>query len=183
MSQLYGLYPGCEITPDATPDLVKAARVTLEHRGLASTGWSTAWKISYLARMRDGETANRILQYLLNFRPIRKEDQGEGANSGGVYPNLFSICPPMQIDANFGATAGIAEMLLQSYAAELHLLPAIPKSWSSGEVKGLRARGGFVVDITWKDGKVTNYRIASPEPREVRIRVNAEAKTIQSEKL
>jgi len=160
-SMLYGLYPGCEITPDATPDLVKAARVTLEHRGIASTGWSTAWKISLMARMRDGETANRIVQYLLNYRPIRKEDQGEGADSGGVYPNMFCICPPFMIDANFGACAGIAEMLLQSYAGELHLLPAIPKSWPSGEVKGLCARGGFVVDIAWNNEKLTTAAVHS----------------------
>ncbi len=179
-SMLYGLYPGLEITPDATPALVQAARVTLENRGIASTGWSTAWKIAFLARMRDGETANRILQYLLNFRPIRKEDQGEGAHSGGVYPNLFSSCPPMQIDANFGATAGIAEMLLQSHAGELHLLPAIPASWPAGEVKGLCARGGFSVDIAWRDGKVTSHRITSAKPQDVRIRVNGEASIVRS---
>lgn len=173
-SMLYGLYPGCEIAPDATPALARAARMTLEHRGLASTGWSTAWKIAFLARLRDGETANRIVQYLLNFRPIRKEDQGESANSGGVYPNLFSICPPMQIDANFGACAGIAEMLLQSYAGELHLLPAIPKAWPAGEVNGLCARGGFEVDITWNEGKLTQAEVHSKHGKACVVRYGDE---------
>jgi alpha-L-fucosidase 2 len=114
-----------------------------------------------MARMRDGEIANRILQYLVDYRPIWKEDRGEGANKSGVYPNMFSICPPMQIDANFGACAGIAEMLLQSYAGELHLLPAIPKPWSSGEVKRLCARGGFEVDISWSEGKLIKAAVHS----------------------
>jgi len=181
VSQLYGLYPGCEITPDTTPDLVKAARVTLEHRGLASTGWSTAWKIAFLARMRDGETANRIVQYFLNYRPIHPEDRGEGAGKGGVYPDLFSSCPPMQIDANFGACAGIAEMLLQSYAGEIHLLPAIPASWPWGEVKGLCARGGFEVDIVWRDGRLANAVIRSKLGRPCVVRCGDERLRLETQ--
>jgi alpha-L-fucosidase 2 len=133
-SMLYALYPGCEITPDATPDLVKAARVTLEHRGIASTGWSTAWKIAFLARMRDGETANRIVQYLLNYRPIRKEDQGEGANSGGVYPNLFS---KTQIPSN--SRTQLIRNRHETSAARHRVLPATADSGLCRNVKAQRS--------------------------------------------
>ena len=155
ISHLFALHPGRQINAQTMPELLDAAETSLNARGDGGTGWSKAWKINLWARLRDGDRAHRLLSELLRDSTL---------------PNLLDTHPPFQIDGNFGASSGIGEMLLQSHQDDIDLLPALPSAWRSGGVDGLVARGGYEVDIRWRDGYLTHLRLTTQQAGEVRLR-------------
>ncbi len=167
-SNLFGLHPGKQISTIKTPELAQAARVSLTARGDVSTGWSMAWKMNFWARLQNGDHAYKILNNFITLVGRSGVNYDEG---GGVYSNLFCAHPPFQIDGNFGYTAGVTEMLLQSQTDEIQLLPALPKAWPTGNVKGLIARGNFEISMDWKDGKVAGLIVKSRAGGVCKLRV------------
>ncbi len=180
-SHLFGLFPGTHITVDKTPNLAAAAQKTLEIKGDETTGWSKGWRINLWARLKDGEHAYKMYRELLKYVPpdaIREQYSG----GGGTYPNLLDAHPPFQIDGNFGGAAAVAEMLVQSNAEYIALLPAIPKAWSEGEVRGLKAIGNYEIDMQWSNSKVKAVKIKSATEPFVNVLMNGKIEKIKTVK-
>lgn len=173
-SHLYGVFPGTHITLEGTPELAKAASKSLEIKGENTTGWSTGWRVNLLARLAEADRAYSMYRRLLKYVSPDKYQGEDKRRGGGTYPNLLDAHSPFQIDGNFGGTAGVAEMLIQSTPESITLLPALPENWASGSFNGLRARGAYTVDAEWKDKKVNKVTISSDKGGETTLKVNGE---------
>ena len=170
VSHLYGLHPSNQISPYRTPELFSAVRTSMEMRGDESTGWSMGWKVGIWARLQDG---NRAYKLLTDQIKLVTEDSAQ-FEAGGTYANMFAAHPPYQIDGNFGVTAGIAEMLVQNHDGAIHLLPALPDAWPEGDVKELVTRGGFIIDMRWHEGNVSELSVRSTLGGPLRLRVHSD---------
>ncbi len=179
ISHLFALHPGNQISTSKTPELAEAAKISLNARGDSGTGWSKAWKMNFWARLNDGDRAYTMLQNLLN--PVKSKEMIM-ESAGGTYSNLLCAHPPFQLDGNMGGVSGMVEMLLQSQSGVIELLPALPDAWNSGEVKGLKARGGVEVDISWKNSKVINARLKGIPNTKGQFVVNGKTLTYQLDK-
>ena len=181
-SHLFGLYPGTHVTPETLPSIAAAAKKTLEIKGDETTGWSKGWRINLWARLKDGDHAYKMYRELLKFVPP-DETKENYTNAGGTYPNLLDAHPPFQIDGNFGGAAAVSEMLVQSNADYIELLPALPKAWPAGAVKGLKARGNYEIEMSWNAGLVTNLKIKSTTSTTAKVLMNGKMQLIKTIKL
>ena len=177
-SHLFGLFPGNHITPSKTPELALACKNTLEMKGDETTGWSKGWRINLWARLWDGNRAYKMFRELLRYVDPDGKKTEKPRRGGGTYPNLFDAHPPFQIDGNFGGTAGVCEMLMQCDGETMHLLPALPKEWPAGEIKGIKARGNYEINLVWNNGKVSKASITSKNAGNLTVKYNGKQKAL-----
>ena len=178
-SHLIGLFPGHHLSPESTPELAKAARRSLEIKGNKTTGWSTGWRLNLWARLHDAKEAYQTYRTLLSYVTPDEYQGHDRLSGGGTYPNLLDAHPPFQIDGNFGGTAGVCELLIQSGNGFIELLPALPQPWSAGRVSGLRARGAYEVSFEWKDRQVTHLTLKSFKGGAVNLKYNGTIRTVK----